>query len=124
MYCPGCGAEYEAWAKECADCLLPLVDEVETQYQPNEWVTVFATGNPALIALAKSILEDAGIVYFAKGEGLQDLFGAGRLGVGFNAVIGPVEMQVAGKYFEEARMLLQDLEEDRPRDDFEPPEED
>lgn len=117
MYCPRCGEHYEAWAKECANCLIPLEEESEVSIDPNELVTVYATGNGALIALAKSILEDAGIPYFAKGEGLQDLFGAGRLGVGFNSAIGPVEIQVAGKHFEEARLLLQDLDEGRPADD-------
>lgn len=117
MYCPRCGEQYEVWAKECPDCLIPLQEESAAPIAPNELVTVYTTGNAALIAIAKSILEDAGIPYFAKGEGLQDLFGAGRLGVGFNSAIGPVEIQVAGKNFEEARMLLQELDEPPPDDD-------
>ena len=74
-------------------------------------VTVLATGNPALIALAKSLLEDADIPYVTKGEILQDLIKPGRFGLGYNQVIGPVEFQVRQEDEEDARELLADLEE-------------
>jgi hypothetical protein len=77
----------------------------------SHWVTVWATGNPALIAIAESILEDAGIQYIVKREGLQDLFGLGRLGTGFNPIVGPIEIQVRRSDEEEARELLEELGE-------------
>ena len=42
-----------------------------------ELVAVLATGDAALIALAKSLLEGEHIESLLKGEGLQDLFGPG-----------------------------------------------
>jgi len=71
-------------------------------------VTVLATGDPALLAVAKSLLEEADIPFYAKGEGEQDLVGGGRLG-GFNPAVGPVELQVPPENADEARALLRDL---------------
>jgi hypothetical protein len=72
-------------------------------------VTVLATGNPATIAVAKSILEAEGIEYFAKNEGVQDLFAGGRIGTGFNPLVGPVEIQVVESEVEHAKAVLADL---------------
>jgi hypothetical protein len=61
--------------------------------------------------LSKSILEDADIPFMAKGEGVQDLFGMGRIGpAGYNLITGPVEIQVPSNYEKEARVLLTDVE--------------
>ncbi len=76
-----------------------------------EIVTVFETGNAALIALAKSILDNAGIRYIVKGEQIQSLFGWGVLGTGFNIVVGPVQIQVSRTDRLTARDLLADLHE-------------
>lgn len=73
------------------------------------FVTILATGNKAIIAVAKSILDSAGIQYIVKGEGVQDLFGLGRWGSGFSPITGPVEIQVRQDDKEEARQLLRDL---------------
>jgi hypothetical protein len=75
------------------------------------FVTVFASGNKAIIAVAKSILDDAGIEYFAKNEGVEDLFGIGVVGTGYNILTGPIELQVVGKNKKEAKELLKDLSE-------------
>lgn len=72
-------------------------------------VTVLETGDPALLAVAKSLLEEASIQYFAKGEGVQDLFGGGRFGTGFSPFTGPIQLQVAADDAEEAKTLLSDL---------------
>ncbi len=116
MFCPECQTEYEPWVKECADCLVPLVETLpaEVEVESSVSVTVFSTGNPALLAMAKSILEEAAIVYLAKGEGLQNLFAAGSIG-GYNPALGPVEIQVAAEFASEARALLQELEGDTNR---------
>jgi hypothetical protein len=74
-------------------------------------VTVFATGNHAVIALAKSILDDAGINYYAKNERSEDLIGIGVVGTGYNPVIGPIELQVLEENVREAKELLKDLSE-------------
>jgi hypothetical protein len=75
-----------------------------------EPVTVFESGDPGVIAVAQSLLEEAEIEFFARGEGIQDLFGAGRLS-GFNPVVGPVQFQVAAEDAEDARAALKELSE-------------
>ena len=74
-----------------------------------EPVTVLESSDPALLAIAKSLLDDAGIPYFAKGEGVQDLFGAGRFGTGFNPFTGPIELQVSAEDANEAHAILLEL---------------
>ena len=73
-------------------------------------ITVLESGDPALLAVAKSLLEAASIQYFARGEGVQDLFGAGRFGTGFSPFTGPIQLQVGADDAEEAKTLLRDLQ--------------
>ena len=116
MFCPQCRSEYREGYTECSDCKIALVSELppepDSVLEYVELVTVLATGNPATIAIAKSILQEAEIQHHVKGEGLQDLFGAGRIGSGFNIVTGPAEIQVGKDDEERARKVLEDLEED------------
>jgi hypothetical protein len=73
------------------------------RYESNEPVTVLETADPAILAVAKSLLEDAGIPFFAKGEGIQSLFGYA------NPVIGPIELQVSPEDAAEAQARLLEL---------------
>jgi hypothetical protein len=73
-----------------------------------ELVAVLATGDAALIALAKSLLEGEHIEYFVKGEGLQDLFGLGRV-TSYSYAMGPAEFWVRADDEARARELLNDL---------------
>jgi putative signal transducing protein len=73
--------------------------------------TVLETSDLFILATAKSRLEEAGIEYFAAGEGVQDIIGAGRIGAGFNPVTGPVRLQVAAEEADQAAALLGDLVE-------------
>jgi hypothetical protein len=77
--------------------------------ESGEPVTVLETSDPALLAVAKSLLEDADIPFFAKGEAVQDLFGLGRFGTGFSPITGPIELQVAADDAAEARAVLIEL---------------
>jgi len=72
-------------------------------------VTVFETGSEAVVAVVKSILDEAKIRYLASGEGVQDLFGVGVIGTGFNPITGPVEFKVMPEDEEYARELLKDI---------------
>ncbi len=112
MFCPKCGAKYEEGVTACSECNVPLVNEPPGQTEPGfvRFVTVYETGDPALIAFAKSILQSEGIRYFVGGESLQDLFAGGRLGTGFNPVIGPVKIQVDEQDAEKAKELLRQIE--------------
>jgi putative signal transducing protein len=73
-------------------------------------VTVFETGNPIALALAKGALEAEGIPFVIQGEGLQDLIGLGRFPGGFNVAAGPVKIHVDIRDAELARDVLADLE--------------
>ena len=72
-------------------------------------VTVLETADQGLLAVAKSLLEEADIPFFAKGEGIQDLIGGGRIGA-FNILAGPVQLQVPADDADEARELLKQLD--------------
>ena len=110
MFCPKCSAEYREGFTECSDCKVPLVTyppnypEHEMESIPKtelgyvNWVTVFSSRNLTLIGLAKSILDNAEIQYFARGESLM----AHRVAV---------QLQVEYTNEKEARELLADLEE-------------
>jgi hypothetical protein len=76
---------------------------------PLDLVTVFATGNPVLIASAKLALEAAGIRFLTKGEGIQDLIGLGRLFGGYNLATGPVQIQVERRDAANALEALRDV---------------
>ncbi len=106
MYCPKCKSEFSDGIKECPKCKTSLV-KVLIKDDYLKFVTVFCSSNPALLAIAKSLLEDANIRYFVANENVQDFIG-GRL-TGFNAAIGGVEIKVCEENKEEADILLQDL---------------
>ena len=55
--------------------------------------------------------DEADIPFFAKGEGVQDLFGWGRLGTGFSLIAGPIALQVPADKADEAYALLKDLDD-------------
>jgi hypothetical protein len=112
MFCPNCASEYGEDVIVCSKCNVPLTNEPPDQRGSEfvKFVTVHETGDPAFIAFAKSVLESENIRYFFKGEGIQDLFAGGRLGTGFNPVIGPVQIQVDEKDAEKVKELLNQIE--------------
>ncbi len=77
----------------------------------SDLITVFESGNAALLALAKVALDGAGIRYVIQGEGVQDLFGMGRLGSGYNMITGPVRIQVTPENARQAREALATIRE-------------
>lgn len=116
MFCPKCKDEFVAGILNCPDCKVPLCqqlpEEAKGTYEPVfvDLLTVMETADIGIIMIAKSLLEEAGIRYLAKGEGLQHLFGAGVFGAGFNTLTGPVQIQVSRDDFSSAAELLKDLE--------------
>ncbi len=104
MFCPKCEAEYQDHVMLCADCHVPLVslpilqeilvakDKPKFVKGDLDLVQVFSTQDPGIVALAKSLLDEAGIPAMVRNEGLQDLFGFGRLN--FNPVSGDVDFFV------------------------------
>jgi hypothetical protein len=71
-------------------------------------VTVFESADLALLAMVKAELRQAGIRYVAQAEGLQDLFGLGRLFSGYNPITGAPRIRVTPEDAEQARDLLSD----------------
>ncbi len=108
MFCPKCGDEYRPGFTRCDDCGVDLVDRLpeNEQSEPYEMVTVLETGDQSLVVVAKSILDGAGIPCIARNERLQNLFGWGAIGAGFNAAMGPIRIQVRKEDAETARELL------------------
>ena len=120
MYCPECGGEFLPGIFECPDCRVSLLAELPpAEPHPDvELVTVFTAADPAAVLTAESLLAEANIPFQKAGDGLQDLFGAGRLGTGFNILVGPVRFRVPKERADEAREILQDLDQD-PTGDWE-----
>jgi hypothetical protein len=118
MYCPECGGEYREGFLECADCGVLLVENPpEPEEHPDlELVTVLETGDPALLAVAESLLIEAEIPYVKPGDLLQDLFALGRLGTGSNPVTGPVAVQVARENADAALQILAGIEAEESGD--------
>lgn len=114
MICPKCGDEYRDGFWECAECHVPLVNK-HLESQPltrdhPDLVTIFTAGDAALLPVIESVLRGAGIEFLAKSAGVQDLFGWGRIGLGYNALTGPVEIQVSADDREAAEELLKEIE--------------
>lgn len=111
MFCPQCGEEYPWHVMVCPACDVDTVDRLPgPEPTPDaELVPVLATGNAGVIAVAKSLLEGEEIEYFVKGDGLQDLFGLGRM-TGFSYAMGPAQFWVRAEDAERARGLLKDLQ--------------
>ena len=82
-------------------------------------MTVFEFEDSVAISLAKGILEQAGIPYIVKNEGLQELFGYGRIGTGYNPIIGAIQIQVNREYAEAARGLLNEIRVEATRNGLE-----
>ncbi len=119
MFCPQCGSEYREGFAACADCQVDLVatlPEPSRDERPDmELVTVFDSANPALIGVAKTVLESAGIEFLAAGED------AARVVFSGNPLLGHVRLQVEKNRAEEAEALLSEISEsDEPLED-EPP---
>lgn len=118
MYCPSCKYEYKDGVVKCPECGKKLVASVPTEDIPDyyDMVTVYTTSDQAKILIAKSLLEDADIRFYASGDGIMDLFSAGRLG--FNPVVGAVDFKVRVEDEEDSKEILSGLIEDDLDDDL------
>jgi len=101
----------------CADCDVQLVAE-QPESEPEkgqpdiELLTVLETSDAGLVAIAKSLLEDAEIPFMVRGEYIQDLFGVGRFPGKINVLVGPVELKVNAQDKDEALAILEGLMKD------------
>lgn len=74
MYCPQCQVEYRDGFTECSDCHVPLLagtppEEPADRFDPTlDLVVVLETNDRIQLALAKGLMEDAGIPFFVLGQ--------------------------------------------------------
>ena len=74
MYCPRCRVEYRLSFNECSDCRIPLLHGTPPEDEPAAFdphldlVVVLETNDRIQLALAKGLLEDAGIPFFVLGQ--------------------------------------------------------
>jgi hypothetical protein len=111
MYCPQCGVEYRDGFTECSDCKVALLagtlpPEPPSQFDPAiGLVVVMETNDGIRLAMAKGLLEDAGIPFFVLGQIttlVTDVDGFLRKWV---------RVQVPRDREAEARELLEELEQ-------------
>jgi hypothetical protein len=105
MFCPNCKYEYRLGVTVCPDCGATLVYKLPPEFKDEkpapvllELVTVFESADRSLIAVAKEILDEAGIEYYAKNENLIRRY---------TRMVG---IQVFENRVAEAQALLKDLE--------------
>ena len=107
MSSPHFRSEHRASALHCDDREVDLGAELPGPSEPVQpWVlaTVLATGDLALLAQAKCLLDGASIPYLTRGEGRHDLLAQGRPLPG--AYAEPMEILVRAEQWEEAGALL------------------
>jgi len=74
VYCPQCLVEYRDGFTECSDCHVALLvgsppPEPPSSFDPTlDLVVVLATNDQIQLAMAKGLLEDAGIPFFVLGQ--------------------------------------------------------
>jgi hypothetical protein len=114
--CPSCKEIYSFQESYCEKCLVDLDffqkeenDNLEQKIgKPAEFIemeTIYETSDLAELSLIKALFEREHIHYNARGENLQNLFGAGLLG-GFNLITGAIKIDVAKSDVEKATMIL------------------
>jgi hypothetical protein len=126
VICPKCHAEYVYGIAFCYDCGVDLVDALppEPQSEPERrWsegslpqgantgtfslVTVYATPDPGLLAIAETMLDSAGIPHLVEGWVQQGSVGDWMPGI--YAVLQPSLVRVAPQDADDAREVLADL---------------
>lgn len=120
MFCPQCGSEFREGFTVCSDCRVDLVtalsaDDRGGERPEMELVTVLDSTNPALIGIAKTVLESAGIEFLAVGENAASVAFSG------NPFLGRVRIQVEKSRVEEAEALLSEVAETEELFEDEPP---
>ena len=74
MYCPQCHVEYRDGFTECSDCHVSLLPGArpaagDAAFDPAlELVVILETNDRVHLAMAKGLLEDAGIPFFVLGQ--------------------------------------------------------
>jgi len=84
-------------------------DRAAAREDDRTFVRVMELPDPGALAIAKSLLQEAGVDFFIKNEETQALFGWGQLGTGYNVITGPPVVMVDSSRLDEVRELLAPL---------------
>jgi len=112
MFCPQCGVEYREGVVECSDCQVALTGRpreeatsAETPAHEGDLNVLIRTGfqDPVAIGLAKSLLREAGIPFFA-----MDQSPAARQESG--NILGWWDVRVPRERESDAREILQSIQ--------------
>jgi hypothetical protein len=74
VYCPKCSCEYRDGFTECADCHVALLagappEGPASEFDPDlDLVVILETNDRIQLAMAKGVLEEAGVPYFILGQ--------------------------------------------------------
>jgi hypothetical protein len=68
MYCPVCGAGYRDGFTRCPDCDVLLAALPPVRQPDDELFAVFESTDPIAAAMAKGLLEEAGIPFWTAGD--------------------------------------------------------
>lgn len=106
MHCSRCRVEYRDGFSVCADCGARLLQGAPPSDATP--VEVFECGDAALVAVVKSMLQDARIPFEVRGETPQDdIFTGGR--AGSDAASGRIRFFVSSEDAADARYILASL---------------
>ena len=103
MWCPECKAEYVEGITRCPECGCDLVDELPEEpdepLEPIVWEEVLYTHDQGHIAIIKSLLNEAGIIYYFQG----DIVSVTRTWV------DPARLYIKKEDVPKAKLLLEDF---------------
>ncbi len=101
MFCPQCRSEYVTGIKTCRECGVPLIEVLNPiEYDYVEYEEITTTMNPGDVALIRSILDSAAMVYFIAEENFTLV----------SPWVQPARILVRKDQAETARLLLSDLD--------------
>ena len=107
MYCPKCRTEYLEDVKECADCHIPLVDELpeETPLERIKWVALPVLPGEVYADMVEEVLSNLDIPHFTKSDWTTSAFNISSS----NLVGAKVTIFVPEENRDEAAQVLDDI---------------
>ena len=72
-------------------------------------VNLYKPKSEVEFSLISSLLEEAKIPFMVRNSEVQDLFGVGRIGTGYNFVTGPMIILVNENHFSKAREIISEF---------------
>jgi hypothetical protein len=105
-YCPNCKYEYVAGVEQCADCQIPLVDELPAEEMPDvKWAPLPALPGPVYAEMVKEALESEGIPCLLQKDALSSAYGAQGTAMGGSETM----LFVPEDRLEEAQAILSQM---------------